>query len=64
MNALASGITSKKNHDSLAPDSKLLMRRLGKKNVYVLANGFAAQYGKFGKAGSLNRNKGIGKRWA
>lgn len=53
-----------KNHDSLAPDAKLLMRRLGKKNVYVLANGFAAQYGKFGKSGSLNRNKGIGKRWA
>ena len=53
-----------KNHDSLAPDAKLLMRRLSKKNVYVLANGFAERYGEFGKAKSINRNKGIGKRWA
>lgn len=52
-----------KNHDSLAPDSKLLIRRLGKKKVYVLANSFAEQYGKFSKTKSINRNKGIGKRW-
>lgn len=54
----------RKNHDSLAPDSKLLIKRLGKKKVYVLANGFAEQYGKFSKNKSINRNKGIGKRWA
>lgn len=54
----------RKNHDSLAPDSKLLIKRLGKKKVYVLANGFAEQYGKFSKTKSINRNKGIGKRWA
>lgn len=53
----------RKNHDSLAPDSKLLIRRLGKKKVYVLANGFAEQYGKFSKTKSINKNKGIGKRW-
>lgn len=53
----------RKNHDSLAPDSKLLIKRLGKKKVYVLANGFAEQYGKFSKTKSINRNKGIGKRW-
>lgn len=52
-----------KVHNSLAPDHKLLTRRLGEKNVYVLANGFATQYGKFSKTKSINKNKGIGKRW-
>ena len=45
----------RKNHDSLAPDPK---------NVYVLANGFAEQYGKFSKTKSINKNKNMGKRWA
>ena len=41
----------------------LLTKRLGEKNVYVLANGFATQYGKFTKTKTINKNKGIGKRW-
>lgn len=53
-----------KNHDSIAPDPKLLMKKLGKDNVYTLANGFAARYGKFGGNRSLKKNKNIGKRWA